>query len=57
MFELPEGARMIEDTLRPGDGGIIAVGQDGSIAMRFNTEGMFRGAANSQGRFDVAIGK
>jgi beta-aspartyl-peptidase (threonine type) len=49
--------RMIDDTLRPGDGGIIAVGQDGRIVMRFNTEGMFRGAADSNGRFEVAIGR
>ncbi len=41
--------------LRPGDGGIVAVSQDGSIAMPYNTDGMFRAAADSHGRFEVAI--
>jgi beta-aspartyl-peptidase (threonine type) len=49
--------KMIDDTLRPDDGGIIAVGQDGTIVMRFNTEGMYRGAADSSGRFEVLIGR
>lgn len=47
--------KVIGETLKPGDGGIIAVGRDGSIAMEFNTNAMFRGAANSLGRFDVGI--
>ena len=47
--------RVVGDTLKPGDGGLIAVGPDGTIAMEFNTNAMFRGAANSLGRFDVAI--
>lgn len=41
--------------LDPGDGGVIAVGHDGSIALTYNSKGMFRGAADSTGRFDVAI--
>ncbi len=41
--------------LRPDDGGVIAVSNTGEIAMVFSTEGMFRGAADSSGRFDVAI--
>jgi beta-aspartyl-peptidase (threonine type) len=41
--------------LRKGDGGIIAVGAGGSIALVFNSEGMFRGAADSGGRFEVHI--
>jgi len=41
--------------LKPGDGGIISVSKTGEIAMIFNSEGMFRGAADSKGRFDVAI--
>ena len=41
--------------LRKGDGGIIAVGAAGSIALVFNSEGMFRGAADSGGRFEVHI--
>ena len=47
--------RVIDETLQPGDGGVIAIGRDGAIAMEFNTNAMFRGAANSLGRFDVAI--
>lgn len=47
--------KVIGETLKPGDGGIIAIGRDGSIAMEFNTNAMFRGAANSLGRFDVGI--
>ncbi|MCB9908609.1 MAG: isoaspartyl peptidase/L-asparaginase [Planctomycetes bacterium] len=46
---------VIFDVLQPDDGGVIVVGADGSISMPFNTNGMFRGAANSAGRFDVAI--
>lgn len=41
--------------LEPGDGGVIVLGADGSVAMVFNTEAMYRGAADSTGRFEVAI--
>jgi beta-aspartyl-peptidase (threonine type) len=47
---------IVERTLRPGDGGLIAVDRTGRIAIAFNTEGMFRGVADSSGRFVVAIG-
>ena len=46
---------VIMNMLRPEDGGIIGVGHDGSIALVFNTVGMFRGAADSSGRFEVKI--
>jgi beta-aspartyl-peptidase (threonine type) len=46
---------MVEKVLMPGDGGIIAVSRDGDVAMAFNSEGMFRGAANSEGLFEVKI--
>ncbi len=49
--------KLIFETLKPGDGGLIAVGHDGSIALEFNTDGMLRGAADSSGRFEVAIWK
>lgn len=53
---LEEAARLvIHEKLNPGDGGLIAVGHDGSLALVFNSPGMFRGAADSNGRFDVAI--
>lgn len=47
--------RVIEGTLHKGDGGMIGVATDGSIAMVWNTPGMFRGAADSTGRFEVGI--
>jgi beta-aspartyl-peptidase (threonine type) len=46
---------VIFEVLQPGDGGTIVVDKDGSIVMLFNTSGMFRGAANASGRFDIAI--
>ncbi len=41
--------------LQPGDGGVIGVGRDGEIVWEFNTTGMFRGAATSEGRLEVKI--
>ncbi len=46
---------VVHGKLEPGDGGLSAVGATGAIALVFNSEGMFRGAADSGGRFDVAI--
>ena len=46
---------MVRDVLEPGDGGMIAVGPDGVAVLEFNTEGMFRGAADSAGRFETGI--
>lgn len=46
---------VIHGKLNEGDGGLIAVGHDGSIALVFNSAGMFRGAADSAGRFEVGI--
>ncbi|MEJ2614576.1 MAG: isoaspartyl peptidase/L-asparaginase [Ignavibacteriaceae bacterium] len=46
---------MIYKRLKPGDGGLIAIDKDGNYATTFNTEGMFRGVANSDGIFDVKI--
>ena len=51
-----EAAReVIHGKLDEGDGGLIAVGADGEIAMVFNSGGMFRGGADSTGRFEVGI--
>ena len=41
--------------MQPNDGGLIAVGRDGSVATAFNTVGMYRGVATSGGRFEVHI--
>ncbi|HSR67747.1 MAG TPA: isoaspartyl peptidase/L-asparaginase [Acidobacteriota bacterium] len=55
-LSLQEAAEeVIHKTLKKGDGGLIAVSHRGEIAMVFNSDGMFRGAADSSGRFEVAI--
>lgn len=46
---------LIEKTLNVDDGGLIAVSKTGDISMRWNSEGMFRGAADSSGRFEIGI--
>ena len=46
---------LVFKTLKPDDGGLIAIDRAGNISMVFNGEGMFRGCANSAGRFEVAI--
>lgn len=38
-----------------GDGGIIAIGADGTIVMDFNTEGMFRASQDAHGTRTVAL--
>ena len=38
-----------------GSGGIIAVSGGGQVVMEFSTDGMFRGARDSEGRREVAI--
>lgn len=47
--------QVIHKTLKPGHGGVIAVGADGSIAMQFNTEGMARAAADANGKRILAL--
>jgi beta-aspartyl-peptidase (threonine type) len=47
--------QIVHVQLQPGEGGLIALGADGEIAMVFNTQGMYRGAADSDGRFEVHI--
>lgn len=55
---LAEAARrVVHEKLAVGDGGLIAVGSDGAVAMEFNTAGMFRAAADSRGRFEIGLGK
>jgi L-asparaginase / beta-aspartyl-peptidase len=46
---------LVFDTLQAGDGGLIAVDRDGNLAAPFNSEGMYRGLADSSGRFVVRI--
>jgi L-asparaginase / beta-aspartyl-peptidase len=47
--------RVIHQKLEKDDGGVIGVAHDGSIALVFNSAGMYRGAADSNGRFEVKI--
>lgn len=46
---------VVDQRLRPGDGGVISVDASGGIAMAYNSLGMYRGAANAKGRFEVSI--
>src|SRR5262249_1530429 len=46
---------VIFERLKPDDGGLIAVSRTGEISMPYSSAGMFRGAADSGGRFDVSI--
>lgn len=58
--ELPLGSavnRVVNEILRSGDGGVIAVDRRGEIAVAFNTPGMARGTADWTGRFDVRLGR
>jgi len=48
-------AAVIHEVLQKDDGGLIAVDRDGLIATPFNSTGMYRGMADSRGRFEVAI--
>lgn len=48
---------VLHKTLDPDDGGVIAVGADGTIVMDFSTEGMARAAADSAGFREVKIGR
>lgn len=55
-LSVAEAAReVIQGELEEGDGGLIAVGRDGSVVLEFNSPGMFRGAADASGRFEVGI--
>ena len=38
-----------------GEGGVIAIGRDGTIAMPFNSKGMLRGSIDRDGRLETAI--
>lgn len=46
---------LVRRTLKPDDGGLIAVDRAGNLVAPFNTEGMYRGLADSNGRFVVRI--
>lgn len=52
---LQEAAEKVVGQLDPGDGGLIAVGAGGELAVAFNTEGMLRGTADATGHIDIRI--
>ncbi len=55
-LSLQEAAEeVVHRVLKPDDGGIIAADRRGNLALVFNSNGMYRGAADSSGRFEVAI--
>lgn len=49
------GDYLLNEVLEPGDAGMIAVDRYGNMFMDMNTEGMFRGMADSEGTREVAI--
>jgi len=51
------GDELMHKTLKPDMGGCIILGKAGDFACSFNTDGMFRGYANSAGKLEVAIWK
>ena len=48
---------LIYNTLDKNTGGLISVDKDGNYTMPFNTNGMLRGVANSEGLFEVEVWK
>ena len=55
-YSLKDAAEeMIHKKIIQGDGGLIAVDKDGNYVMVYNTNGMFRGVANSEGKFEIKI--
>ncbi len=55
-LDVDEAARqVVHEVLSENDGGVIAVDPRGRIALEFNSPGMFRGAADASGRFEVGI--
>lgn len=51
------GNYLLREVLEPGEAGMIAVDRDGNTLMDMNTQGMFRGKADSDGSRKVAIWK
>jgi beta-aspartyl-peptidase (threonine type) len=58
-MKLQEAAQTALDTVKQlgGTGGLIAIDRNGDIALPFNTNGMYRGYVESNGKFVVEIYK
>lgn len=53
---LDSAARQLLTEVLPDDsGGLIALDRNGNIVMDFNTAGMYRGAADARGRFEIGV--
>jgi L-asparaginase / beta-aspartyl-peptidase len=50
-------SHVLRNVLQPDDGGLIALGADGTIVMDYTTAGMARAATDSSGRREVKIGR
>ncbi len=46
---------VMKNRLRTGDGGVIGIDNAGEIVWVYTSPGMFRAAADANGRFDVLI--
>jgi beta-aspartyl-peptidase (threonine type) len=46
---------VVDGLLGPGHGGVIVLGAEGDVAFVFNTPGMYRGAADASGRFEIGV--
>jgi beta-aspartyl-peptidase (threonine type) len=47
--------QVVNHELKPDDGGVIVIDYKGNAALVYNTPGMYRGIADSTGRFHVAV--
>ncbi len=58
-MKLQEAAEMALDTVKKlgGTGGLIAIDKKGEIALPFNTNGMYRGYVDPNGKLVVEIYK
>lgn len=56
---LKEAAQTVIEKLGKlgGTGGLVAIDRNGNVAMPFNTEGMYRGSINAEGRITIEIYK
>lgn len=55
-WTLQESAdHVLKNRMRTGDGGIIGIDSEGKIVWAYTTPGMFRAAADANGRFDVLL--
>ncbi len=49
--------KVIDETLQPGDGGMIVLGPDGPPVIRFSTAAMSRGWIDASGHLETRIGR